>query len=105
MRRSKHGHALYLTAEGGVRDAATVVASSYPVAWNIQQTEDGIRCVHSEPRRGEAGGRVADVVVLDVGYRGRTLTWCSTLRTGGTVARAQRYVHGLAPIDSSAQSS
>ena len=45
VRPSKAGHALYLTVEGGVRNNAPVVASAYPVAWNVEQTEEGIRYV------------------------------------------------------------
>ncbi|PIL34541.1 hypothetical protein GSI_03319 [Ganoderma sinense ZZ0214-1] len=43
VRPSKAGHALYLTVEGGVREHAPVVASAYPVAWSVEQTEEGIR--------------------------------------------------------------
>ncbi|KAM5545830.1 hypothetical protein V8D89_000868 [Ganoderma adspersum] len=42
VRPSKAGHALYLTVEDGVRNNAPVVASAYPVAWNVEQTEEGI---------------------------------------------------------------
>ncbi|KAJ2984322.1 hypothetical protein NUW54_g10542 [Trametes sanguinea] len=43
VRRSKEGHPLYLTTDGGVHEHAAVVASPYPVSWNVEQTEDGIR--------------------------------------------------------------
>ncbi|KAI0738176.1 ricin B lectin domain-containing protein [Daedaleopsis nitida] len=43
VRRSKEGHALYLTTAGGLRDGEEIVASTFPVTWNVEQTEDGIR--------------------------------------------------------------
>lgn len=43
VRRSKEGHALYLTTEDGLRENAAIVASAYPVSWNVEQTEEGIR--------------------------------------------------------------
>ncbi|KAI0755612.1 ricin B lectin domain-containing protein [Fomes fomentarius] len=43
IRRSKEGHSLYLSTEGGVKDGARIIASTYPVAWNIEPTDDGVR--------------------------------------------------------------
>ncbi|OSC96458.1 carbohydrate-binding module family 13 protein [Trametes coccinea BRFM310] len=43
VRRSKDGHPLYLTTDGGVHEHAAIVASPYPVSWNVEQTEEGIR--------------------------------------------------------------
>ncbi|CDO69740.1 Carbohydrate-Binding Module Family 13 protein [Trametes cinnabarina] len=43
VRRSKDGHPLYLTTDGGVHEHVAIVASPYPVSWNVEQTEDGIR--------------------------------------------------------------
>ncbi|KAI0631444.1 hypothetical protein C8Q77DRAFT_1061150 [Trametes polyzona] len=43
VRRSKDGHPLYLTTEEGLRENAAIVASPYPVSWNVEQTEEGIR--------------------------------------------------------------
>ncbi|KAI0697195.1 ricin B lectin domain-containing protein [Cerioporus squamosus] len=43
VRRSSEGHSLYLTTDGSVKHGATIVASPYPVAWNVEPTEDGIR--------------------------------------------------------------
>ncbi|KAI1793771.1 hypothetical protein LXA43DRAFT_1059765 [Ganoderma leucocontextum] len=43
VRPSKDGNALYLTVDcGGVRDRAPIVAGVYPVAWTVEQTEQGI---------------------------------------------------------------
>ncbi|OBZ72955.1 hypothetical protein A0H81_06821 [Grifola frondosa] len=33
---------LYLTVEDGIRDHAAVVASAFPVSWNVNQNEEGI---------------------------------------------------------------
>ncbi len=50
MRPSTDGHVLYLTVDsGGVRDHAPVIASTYPVSWNVKQTEHGIMCVVFRP--------------------------------------------------------
>ncbi|KAI0773149.1 hypothetical protein BD413DRAFT_473329 [Trametes elegans] len=43
VRRSQAGHPLYLTTEDGLRENAAIVASPYPVSWNVEQTDDGIR--------------------------------------------------------------
>ncbi|KAI8977801.1 ricin B lectin domain-containing protein [Trametes punicea] len=43
VRRSKDGHPLYLTTEDGLHEQAAIVASPYPVSWNVEQTDDGIR--------------------------------------------------------------
>lgn len=43
VRRSAEGHSLYLTTDGSVKHGAAIVASPYPVAWNVEQTDDGIR--------------------------------------------------------------
>ena len=43
VRRSVEGHSLYLTTDGSVKHGAAIVASPYPVAWNVEQTDDGIR--------------------------------------------------------------
>ncbi|KAI0354430.1 hypothetical protein OH77DRAFT_1426006 [Trametes cingulata] len=43
VRRSKEGHPLYLTTEAGVGEHIAIVASTYPVSWNVEQTEDGIK--------------------------------------------------------------
>ncbi|OSC96455.1 carbohydrate-binding module family 13 protein [Trametes coccinea BRFM310] len=34
---------LYHSPYGGVHEHAAVVASPYPVSWNVQQTDEGIR--------------------------------------------------------------
>ncbi|KAI0370736.1 hypothetical protein BV20DRAFT_943443 [Pilatotrama ljubarskyi] len=46
VRRSKEGHPLYLTTEQGVGEHVAIVASPYPVSWNVEQTEDGIRYIN-----------------------------------------------------------
>ncbi|KAI0668230.1 hypothetical protein C8Q78DRAFT_980638 [Trametes maxima] len=43
VRRSAAGDPLYLTTEDGLRDDAAIVASPYPVTWDVEQTEDGIK--------------------------------------------------------------
>ncbi|OJT10621.1 hypothetical protein TRAPUB_12869 [Trametes pubescens] len=43
VRRSKEGHPLYLTTEAGLRENAAIVASPYPVSWNVEHTDEGIR--------------------------------------------------------------
>ncbi|TFK86956.1 carbohydrate-binding module family 13 protein [Polyporus arcularius HHB13444] len=43
VRRSAEGHSLYLTTDGSVKHGAAIVASPYPVAWNVEPGEDGIR--------------------------------------------------------------
>ena len=44
---SKGESALYLTINcAGVREGASVVASGYPVAWNVEETEGGIMYVY-----------------------------------------------------------
>ncbi|KAH9895716.1 hypothetical protein C8Q73DRAFT_633227, partial [Cubamyces lactineus] len=43
VRRSKEGHPLYLTTETGLHDNAAIVASPYPVTWEVEQTDEGIR--------------------------------------------------------------
>ncbi|KAI0710799.1 hypothetical protein C8Q76DRAFT_738754 [Earliella scabrosa] len=43
VRRSPEGHSLYLSTEGGVKHGAAIVASTYPVTWNVEQTEDGMK--------------------------------------------------------------
>ncbi|KAH9915556.1 uncharacterized protein BXZ73DRAFT_54208 [Epithele typhae] len=43
VRRAKDGHALYLTTEGGVGEMKAVVASPYPVTWQVEQDGDAIR--------------------------------------------------------------
>ncbi len=46
VRPAKDGNALYLTVDcGGVRDRTPVVAGTHPVAWSVQQIEEGIMCV------------------------------------------------------------
>lgn len=48
MRPATDGNALYLTVDadcGGVRDRTLIVAGTHPVAWNVQQTNEGIMCV------------------------------------------------------------
>lgn len=42
VRRSKEGHPLYLTTEDGLRENAAIVASPYPVSWNVEHTNEGI---------------------------------------------------------------
>ncbi|KAM5545464.1 hypothetical protein V8D89_000872 [Ganoderma adspersum] len=43
VRPSKDGNALYLTVDcAGGREHAPIVASGYPVAWHVEQTEGGI---------------------------------------------------------------
>lgn len=90
IRRSKEGHSLYLSTEGGVKDGARIIASTYPVAWNIEPTEDGIRCVRVLLCIGYW------VNCLSTGYRGRTLSMCSISPTGVTLLLAPRCVH--APV-------
>ena len=87
VRSSKAGHALYLTVEGGVRDNAPVVASAYPVAWNVEQTEDGIRCAGL----GIAMAEIEADALACTEYRGRTRTSCSTSPTGETALLVRRY--------------
>ncbi|KAI0643347.1 hypothetical protein C8Q79DRAFT_915533 [Trametes meyenii] len=43
VRRSSVGHPLYLTTEDGLHDNAAIVASPYPVTWDVEQTDDGIK--------------------------------------------------------------
>ena len=45
VRAARAGHALYLTVggAGGVREGAPIVASAFPVTWDVEQTEEGIR--------------------------------------------------------------
>ena len=45
VRRSKDGQPLYLTTETGLHENAAIVASPYPVTWEVEQTDEGIRYV------------------------------------------------------------
>ena len=92
VRRSPEGHSLYLSTEGGVKHGAAIVASTYPVTWNVEQTEDGMKCVLVCSSFGSCA-----LTTCCVGSCGRTPNMRWTSRTGATMLPVPRYVPRSSP--------